>query len=135
MNQNYDYFSQTADLRYAGKHLLLDLWQCSPALLQNPCAIERSLRQAAADCGASVLHAHLHHFHSSGGVTGVLLLAESHISIHTWPEHDFAAIDVFMCGECDPDLAVPRIRADFAPARLEMHSQRRGLLPIAGAAS
>jgi S-adenosylmethionine decarboxylase len=56
------------------------------------------------------------------------LLAESHISIHTWPEHAFAAIDIFMCGGCNPAMAVPRLRADFAAQRMQTHTQRRGLL-------
>ena len=58
--------------------------------------------------------------------TGVVVLAESHISIHTWPERDFAAIDVFMCGECDPYLSIPVLRGAFAPSRIDIDEQRRG---------
>ena len=56
----------------------------------------------------------------------MLVLAESHISIHTWPERDFAAIDVFMCGECDPRLSVPVLQAAFQAGRIDVDEQRRG---------
>ena len=54
------------------------------------------------------------------------MLAESHISIHTWPERHFAAIDIFMCGECDPHLAVPVLQTTFRADRVELDEQRRG---------
>lgn len=128
MEAPYDYFSEHLGQRFAGTHLLLDLWGCAAHMLNRPLAIEATLRQAAADAQATVLHVNLHHFHTSGGVTGVLLLAESHISIHTWPEHGFAAIDIFMCGGCNPAMAVPRIQTDFSAIRVETSTHRRGLL-------
>ena len=64
-----------------------------------------------------------------GGVSGVLVLAESHISIHTWPERDFAAVDIFMCGACNPYRSLPVLKADV-PARqsILLAEQRRGLI-------
>jgi S-adenosylmethionine decarboxylase len=61
----------------------------------------------------------------------VTILAESHISIHTWPERGYAAIDVFMCGQCDPLLTLPVLEESFRPARLETHLVQRGLIPAA----
>ncbi len=81
-------------------HLLVDLWGATN--LCDPDHIDRALREAAEAAGATILHGHFHHFSPNGGVSGVLVLAESHISIHTWPERDFASIDIFMCGACDP---------------------------------
>ncbi len=75
--------------------------------LDDPELIEKSLRDAAEAAGATILHGHFHHFTPNGGVSGVLVLAESHISIHTWPERSFAAVDVFMCGACDPLKTLP----------------------------
>ncbi len=59
-------------------------------------------------------------------MSGVVVLAESHISIHTWPERDFAAVDIFMCGACDPANSLPVIEAAFRPARMVVDEQRRG---------
>ena len=56
----------------------------------------------------------------------MLVLAESHISIHTWPERDFAAIDIFMCGACDPHRSIPVLRETFKPASVVLDEQRRG---------
>jgi len=122
-----DYFVRRDGLEYAGGHVLLDLWDGRG--LDDPEHIERALRDAAAAAGATVLHAHLHRFTPAGGVSGVLVLAESHISIHTWPERGFAAIDIFMCGACNPLDAVPPLQAAFRPARLEVTEARRGLVP------
>ena len=59
-------------------------------------------------------------------MSGVVVLAESHISIHTWPERNFAAIDIFMCGACDPYQSLPVLERAFAPGRLDVGEQRRG---------
>ncbi|MGA9865046.1 MAG: adenosylmethionine decarboxylase [Acetobacteraceae bacterium] len=121
-----DYFVEKDGQRFAGMHLLVDLWGAHG--LSDPDHIDRALREAAEAAGATILHSHFHHFGPDGGVSGVVVLAESHISIHTWPERDFAAIDIFMCGACDPYLSVPVLRAAFRPASVELSEQRRGLL-------
>jgi S-adenosylmethionine decarboxylase len=121
-----DFFIAKNGSRYAGGHLLLDLWEAQN--LTDPPAIERALSQAARAAGATILHAHLHQFAGTGGVSGVVVLAESHISIHTWPERGFAAIDIFMCGACDPQRSVPILRDAFLPGKLEISEHRRGLL-------
>jgi S-adenosylmethionine decarboxylase len=102
-----------ANLAYkaAGTHLLADFEGVAPALLLDAAVIEDALRQAALAAGARILHGHFHTFGAGGGVTGVLLLAESHISIHTWPEDGFAALDIFMCGAAQPALALAHIEA------------------------
>jgi S-adenosylmethionine decarboxylase proenzyme len=64
----------------------------------------------AAAAGASFLHVHLHHFEPNGGVSGAAVLAERHISIHTWPERGYAAVDAFMCGKAKPERCVPVLR-------------------------
>jgi S-adenosylmethionine decarboxylase len=119
-----DYFVERDGMKFAGMHLLVDLWGASH--LCDPAYIDVALRAAALAAGATILHSHFHHFAPNGGVSGVIVLAESHISIHTWPERDFAAIDIFMCGTCDPHLSVPVLRDAFAPERLLLDEQRRG---------
>ncbi len=119
-----DYFVEKNGEKFAGTHLLVDLWGASN--LCDPDLIDRALREAAEAAGATILHSHFHHFSPNGGVSGVLVLAESHISIHTWPERDFAAIDIFMCGACDPHLSIPAIKDAFRPATIDLDEQRRG---------
>ncbi len=122
-----DYFVERNGLRYAGTHLLIDLWKARG--LDNLELVEQALRAAVAACGATLLNIHLHHFSPNGGISGVAVLAESHISIHTWPEREFAAIDIFMCGACDPYKAVPVLRQMLATDSIQLNEQRRGLMP------
>jgi S-adenosylmethionine decarboxylase len=119
-----DYWIERDGQRFAGTHLLVDLWGASN--LDEPDHIDRALREAAIVSGATILHSHFHHFSPNGGVSGVLVLAESHISIHTWPEKNFAAIDMFMCGDCDPNLGIPVLEAAFSPSRIDLDEQLRG---------
>lgn len=89
----------------AGRHLLIDAYEVSNRrMLLDPVFIEKRLRMAAEVSGATVLAVNLHPF-DDGGIAGVLILAESHISIHTWPELGYAALDIFMCGKADPNRA------------------------------
>ncbi|HSD37542.1 MAG TPA: adenosylmethionine decarboxylase [Rhodocyclaceae bacterium] len=110
-----------------GQHLLLDLHEVSPALLGDTQRIECALREAARLAGATPIHAHFHHFGEGMGVTGVLLLRESHISIHTWPEHGYAAVDVFMCGDAQPERATAHIASAMAAGGHRVRSQARGI--------
>ncbi len=121
-----DYFVERDGVRFAGVHLLIDLWGASN--LDRPALIDQALCNGARAAGATILHSHFHHFTPNGGVSGVVVLAESHISIHTWPERGFAAVDVFMCGGCDPHKVVPFLQTAFAPAAVEVTDQKRGLI-------
>ena len=121
-----DYFVERDGVKFAGMHLLVDLWGARN--LCDPATIDAALREAAQAAGATILHGHFHHFSPNGGVSGVLVLAESHISIHTWPERDFAAIDIFMCGACNPYDSLPALKAAFQPAQVQLGEQRRGLI-------
>jgi S-adenosylmethionine decarboxylase len=120
-----DYFVEQDGLTFAGTHLLLDLWGADN--LEDSEQVEKVLSEAAEAAGATVLHAHIHRFESGGGVSGVVVLAESHISIHTWPERNFAALDIFMCGACDPYKSIPKIRNFFSPDKLNVSEQKRGV--------
>jgi S-adenosylmethionine decarboxylase len=121
-----DHFVEREGLRFAGTHLIIDLWQA--CRLDDVEEVETALRMSAEAAGASLLKLELHRFLPSGGVTGVALLAESHISIHTWPERSYAAVDVFMCGRADPHKAVEVLRQAFEPATLILMEHKRGLI-------
>ena len=110
---------------FAGKHLLIDFWGAK--YLTDAQVIQSTLESAARAAGAVLLHTHLHQF-GGGGITGVALLAESHISIHTWPEHDYAAFDVFMCGKADTHKALAVLKEIFEPQRTEVSDISRGRL-------
>jgi S-adenosylmethionine decarboxylase len=122
-----DYFSERDGQRFAGTHLIVDLWEAKH--LNDSPRIEAALREAALAAKATVLHGHFHVFTPLGGVTGMLLLAESHISIHTWPERGFAAVDLFMCAGCDPHDGIDAIKRWFEPQRITVKTLRRGDLP------
>jgi len=114
--------------RPAGIHLLADLHGIEAALLTDAGRIDALLREAALAAGARILHSHFHTFGPGMGITGVLLLAESHISIHTWPEVGFAAADIFMCGAARPQLALDVIDQALAPSAREVKIVERGQL-------
>ncbi len=112
--------------RPAGTHLLADFYGVDAALLIAPQAIDALLRSGAEAAGAHILHSHFHSFGDAMGVTGVVLLAESHISIHTWPEFGFAAADIFMCGDAQPKLALDLISAALKPTSSIVQTIARG---------
>jgi S-adenosylmethionine decarboxylase len=109
----------------AGIHALADLNGIAAEKLCSCEALEQLLRAAAEAAHAHVLHSHFHGFGEGLGVTGVVLLAESHISIHTWPECGFAAADIFMCGSAQPELALTIIEQALAPASSRINTVRR----------
>jgi S-adenosylmethionine decarboxylase len=80
-----------------GRHLLLELRECNIAVLDDLEYLENALVSAAREAGATVIDKSFHQF-APQGVSGVVLIAESHLSLHTWPEHAYAAVDIFTCG-------------------------------------
>jgi S-adenosylmethionine decarboxylase len=93
-----------------GLHLLVDLHGSDPVRLKNVELVKTCLPGAAAKCGMTAMGPPVLHQFPGQGVTGVLVLKESHISVHTWPEHAFAALDIFTCGPADPRKAVDFIK-------------------------
>ena len=119
-------FIERNGLCYAGTHLIIDLWDGEH--FDDVGVIELALRRAVQAAGATLLHLHLHAFTAGGGISGVAVLAESHISIHTWPERGYAAIDVFMCGSAAPHKVVPVLRHMFKAHRIAISEQMRGIV-------
>ena len=123
-DERKDYFVERDGVRFAGAHLLVDLWGATR--LDDIAFIRETFEEAIEEAGATLLHIHLHHFTPNDGVSGVAVLAESHISIHTWPENGYAALDVFMCGDADPQKAVPVLERAFRPERIAVNEVLRG---------
>ncbi len=121
-----DYFVERDGVRYAGTHLLIDLWGAER--LDDIQVIEEALRESAIVSGATILNVDLHCFEPNGGISGVIVLAESHISIHTWPERGFAALDIFMCGDCNPYKSIPILRRAFSPEQVQLTEHKRGMV-------
>lgn len=119
-----DHFIVVDGERCAGKHLIVDLW--GALHLDEVERMEAAMRTCVTVCGATLLHLHVHHFMPSGGVSGVAILAESHISVHTWPEFSYAAFDIFMCGDAKPELAVEVLQNAFSAASVEVKCLLRG---------
>ena len=119
-----DYFIEREGVAYAGSHLIIDL--IGAKRLDEQSHVEAALMACIEACGATLLHIHLHPFSENGGISGVAVLAESHISVHTWPERAYAAFDVFMCGAAEPQAAVSVLRDYFAPERLVVEEHLRG---------
>jgi S-adenosylmethionine decarboxylase len=120
----------SSDAAPIGEHALLDI--AGARRLDDPAFLDRVMHEAAAAAGARVIGAYMHHFGRGEGVTGVLMLAESHISVHTWPERDFAAFDVFMCGDASTARAVECIERAFPEGRARRQVVARGTGHSAG---
>ena len=119
-----DFFIERDGKRYAGTHLLVDLF--GARRLDDLEHVETTLKRCVEAAGATLLHVHLHHFTPNGGVSGVAVLAESHISIHSWPEADYAALDIFMCGAARPETALDFLRVALAPESVHVTTVDRG---------
>ncbi len=112
-------------LRYAGTHLIIEIWNGKD--FSSLRKIRKILKDSVKACGATLLKINLHKFSSSGGISGVAIIQESHISIHTWPEYKYAAVDIFVCGDVNPYLAIPVLKKSFQPKHIQVAELKRGI--------
>jgi len=110
---------------HAGRHLLLDLYDCDVVNL-DPETIRKSFEVICIEIGATVLHSYAHEF-DNGGSSGVVVLAESHTSWHHWTDEKFIAIDLFVCGTCDPNKAIGKFVNLFKPNYTKSSFHLRGI--------
>ena len=115
-------------------HLLIDFHVDDPALLHRADPGVGYLREAVVAGGSTVISQHTHQFEPCG-YSGVLLLAESHASIHTWVEENLISIDVFACGPIDIDAILEHLRARFRPKAEKIERRDRGVFRVAGSPS
>lgn len=109
--------------KYAGKHVLIDMWECSGDMSEDN--ILHACTEAANAAGATILFKHSHPFEPAGS-SGALILAESHITWHYWPEEQYIAFDIFVCGDCDPILGVEKLKEILCPRRSLLKFEERG---------
>ena len=131
LRKNSSELDWTMDQFAPGTHLLVDYWGITQNQdsnkLQNVSAIEAAFKKAVTACGATLLNIQLHSFGEDAGVTGVAILAESHMSIHTWPEIDYVAVDIFMCGSSNPYLALESLNNFFEAQQVKVTECKRGV--------
>ena len=121
----FRYWVEQDGMHYAGQHLLVDMWGAKN--LDRLEIVRNALLESINACGANLIELMLHQFSPNGGITGTAVLSQSHLCIHTWPEENFVAIDLFMCGLSDPIQILPVLQAAFSPERVDIHEYKRGL--------
>ncbi|MDP8253804.1 MAG: adenosylmethionine decarboxylase [Candidatus Kaelpia aquatica] len=112
-------------MSYAGKHLIIELWGAKNIASEE--GTKEVLRKAVKACGATLLEVHAHTFSPYSGISAVAILKESHISVHSWPEFNYAAADIFVCGDVDPHLAVPVLKEGFSAEEVQVTELKRGV--------
>jgi len=119
-----NFFVEHNGVKYAGIHLLIDFWDANN--LDDETLVTSTLKLCVEAIDATLLHIHTHKFEPNGGLSGVAVLMESHISIHTWPETGYAAFDIFTCGDTQPLKAIEILQKAFKPKQQKISTQFRG---------
>jgi S-adenosylmethionine decarboxylase proenzyme len=115
-------------LNALGKHLLIELYDCSPGALDSLETVSATMVEAANSVSATIINVAEHKFQPLG-VSVVVMIAESHLSIHTWPEHGYAAVDLFTCSDTmSPSVVVDLIREAFGSKRVTTMEVHRGII-------
>ncbi len=108
-----------------GTHIILELYGCPEDLLSQPDAIQKIMELAAVEMGATIVESRFHHF-SPLGVSGVVIIQESHLTIHTWPEYEYAAIDLFTCGDILMEKGTAFLTTQLQATQKEVKTLNRG---------
>ena len=120
--------TETQQQAYLGRHILAEFFDCDPNVLNNPALVEKYMLDAALECGATIVNKCFHLF-APHGVSGVVIISESHLAIHTWPEFGYAAVDLFTCGEqCDPKISYEFLKRNFNSRGAKYTQLNRGLM-------
>ncbi|HHW42301.1 S-adenosylmethionine decarboxylase proenzyme [Desulfofundulus thermobenzoicus] len=118
-------------MKHLGRHVLAEIYGCEFDILNDIEKVEEIMVNAALEAGAEVRECVFHKF-SPQGVSGVVVISESHLAIHTWPELGYAAVDVFTCGEkVDPWDACNYLTSHFCARHMTARETKRGILPTA----
>ncbi len=113
---------------HLGQHVLAEFFECDPNILNNVELVEKLMLNAALECGATIVQKCFHMFNPYG-VSGVVIIAESHLAIHTWPELGYAAVDLFTCGDkCDPKVSYEYLKKMFNSQNASFTELQRGII-------
>ena len=113
---------------HLGRHVLAEFFECDPNTLNNIDKVEKYMMEAALECGATIVQKCFHMFNPYG-VSGVVIISESHLAIHTWPELGYAAVDLFTCGpKCDPKVAYEFLKKKFSSKNANFTELKRGII-------
>jgi len=113
-------------MRSLGRHLVAEFYECDREILDNVQLIEQEMKQAAIESGATIVTTTFHRF-LPYGVSGVVVISESHLTIHTWPEYGYAAVDLFTCGDdVDPWKAFDHLKKALKAKRVHVVEHLRG---------
>ncbi len=117
-------------MKALGQHLILELYGCPQAILDDPQTIETEMTRAVHASGATMIKPFFHQF-APQGVSGVIIISESHFTIHTWPEYGYAALDVFTCGDViDMHAATESLRSGLKAQNVQKMMLTRGMLDM-----
>ncbi|MEM8528063.1 MAG: adenosylmethionine decarboxylase [Bacteroidota bacterium] len=108
-----------------GKHIILEFYDCLPEKLDDTPFLENAFRKAAMEMGATILSSNFHPF-APIGVSGVVIIKESHLTVHTWPEYAYAAIDIFTCGELEMEKGIAYLKDALCPSKVIQNILHRG---------
>ncbi|HOB15882.1 MAG TPA: adenosylmethionine decarboxylase [Defluviitoga sp.] len=115
-----------------GRHLIAELYDCDEEILNNVSEIEYQMTKAAIECGATIVTSTFHRF-LPHGVSGAIIISESHLAIHTWPEYKYASLDIYTCGESvDPWVAFNYLKDAFKSRRQDAVEYKRGVFESIG---
>ncbi|MEX0647830.1 MAG: adenosylmethionine decarboxylase [Balneolaceae bacterium] len=113
-----------------GRQILVEYYDCDQSRINDVSYIENSLIQATKASGATIISHNFHKF-SPYGVSGVVVIAESHVAIHTWPEYNYAAVDIFTCGDTiDPWMIQEQLKEYFKSGNVSSMEMKRGLFKV-----
>jgi S-adenosylmethionine decarboxylase proenzyme len=117
-------------MKALGRHILAEFFECDKDILNDAQLVEAYMKRAAIECGATIVSSTFHTFNPHG-VSGVVVIAESHLAIHTWPEYGYAAIDVFTCGETvNPAIAKQVLKNYLRSESVSIIEVKRGELKL-----
>lgn len=115
-------------LETLGRHILVEFYNCNEDIMKDPILIEKFMNEAAKKANATIVNSVFHHFNPYG-VSGAVIISESHLAIHTWPEYGYAAVDVFTCGDkINPWVAFDYLEKSFEADRSESVELPRGMV-------